>query len=612
VRTAPFTCADLLPPPASWLAPAIDRLTGLTALQRLYELSGDVPVEGYPEFALDRLAVTAALGNSADLSRIPATGPLLVVSNHPHGALDGLALASLLRRVRSDVKLLGNQLLCRIPEMRPHVVPIDSFCPGGAHNAGGVRAALQWLRDGHVLVVFPAGEVSHVRAADGRVVDGPWRDGAARLAAKADAPVLPVLVHGRNSALFIHAGRVSPWLRSALLPRELLRQRGRTVTLTLGRVVSQRRLAAVGDVAAQSAYLRVRTYGLAPDAPARGSLLRTAVRPARPEAVAAPVDAEALAREVAGLPLSRRLISASPWQVFYVTEGDAPLVVQEIGRLRERTFRAAGEGTGRAVDLDGFDGHYRHLFVWHEERRLIAGAYRVGATDEVVRQRGLHGLYTRTLFRYPAALLRDLGPALELGRSFVRPDFQRDYQPLLQLWRGIGAIVAANPRYRTLFGPVSISAEYGPTTRQLLARMLLARRGSLLQSFVVPRRPLPEPPDGTDALVHSRVAGTLQDVEALVRDLESDRRGMPVLLRHYLKLNAKLLGFSVDPAFGGVLDGLVVVDLLDVDRALLARYLGKDAAQTFVAAHERPRELYAPGRAAFDFAQARKALPYES
>ena len=144
-----------------------------------------------------------------------------------------------------------------------------------------------------------------------------------------------------------------------------------------------------------------------------------------------------------------------------------------------------------------------------------------------------------------------------------------------------------------LFGPVSISAEYGPTTRQLLARLLLANRGSLLQSFVIPRRPLPEAADGTDALVHSRVAGTLQEVDALVRELESDQRGLPVLLRHYLKLNAKLLGFSVDPAFGSVLDGLVVVDLLDVDRALLGRYLGKEAARAFVAAHEGGRELEA-------------------
>jgi len=590
VRPVPFSSADFFPaalPRA--IVRSADALTGLATLQRLYEAARPEPWRPFPEQALAALDIAADAG--ADLDRIPAAGPVLVVANHPHGALDGLALATVLGRVRADVKLLGNRLLTRIPELGDHVVPIDSFTQGGVHNAGGVRAALDWLRGGHVLVVFPAGEVSHVRAADGRIVDGPWKDGAVRLAARADAPVLPLFVHGRNSEWFVRAGRISPWLRSALLGRELLRQRGSVVRVAVGRPVSARRLAAVGEAGAQSAYLRLRTYGLAADTLPRGALLRGAVRPSRPEPVEDAVPVEALAREIADLPPHSALLTSAPWRVFHVTAAEAPLALREIGQLRERTFRAAGEGTGKSRDLDDFDRHYRHLFVWHEERRQIAGAYRLAATDEVLPRQGLHGLYTRTLFRYPATLLRDLGPALELGRSFVRAEFQRDYQPLLLLWRGIGALVAASPRYRTLFGPVSISAEYGPTTRQLLARVLLASRGSLLQSFVVPRRPLPEPADGTDVLVHSRVAATLHDVDALVRELESDQRGLPVLLRHYLKLNAKLLGFSVDPAFGGVLDGLVVVDLLDVDRALLARYLGKDAARAFVAAHDEARGL---------------------
>jgi putative hemolysin len=593
VRPVPFTSVDFFAASAPRpLVRAIDALTGLSALQRLYASTAPNS-QSFPERALATLEIGIDAGDASDFDRVPATGPLLVVANHPHGALDGLAVAALLCGVRSDVKLLANHLLARIPEMREYVVPIDSFSPGRPSNAGGVRGALEWLRAGHALVVFPAGEVSHVRAADGRIVDAVWRDGAVRLAARADAPVLPVFVHGQNSEWFVRAGRISPWLRSAMLGRELLRQRGRTVRLSLGRVVSQRRLAAVGDAPAQSAYLRVRTYGLVSDPPQKGSLLRGAARTARVEPVAAAVPTTALASEIAALPGGTRLLTSGDWQVHYVTADHAPLALQEIGRLREATFRAAGEGTGRASDLDTFDAHYRHLFVWHQQRRMIAGAYRIAATDEVMARQGLAGLYTRSLFRYQSALLRDLGPSLELGRSFVRVEFQRDYQPLLLLWRGIGAVVAANPRYRMLFGPVSISAEYGPTTRQLLARLLLANRGSLLQSFVVPRRPLPEAADGTDALVHSRVAGTLQEVDALVRELESDQRGLPVLLRHYLKLNAKLLGFSVDPAFGNVLDGLVVVDLLDVDRALLGRYLGKEAARAFVAAHDRGRELEA-------------------
>lgn len=290
---------------------------------------------------------------------------------------------------------------------------------------------------------------------------------------------------------------------------------------------------------------------------------------------------------------STRLLEQGPWRVHLVRAADAPQTLQEIGRLRERTFRAAGEGTGRARDLDRFDWHYRHLFVWHTEAREIVGAYRIAATDDVLGRQGLGGFYTRTLFRYPAALLRDLGPALELGRSFVREEYQRDFQPLLLLWRGIGALVAAAPRYRMLFGPVSISAEYRSTTRALLARFLLASRSSLLRRFVEPRRPLPDELTDAEALVHSRVAADFRDVDELVRDLEAGQRGLPVLLRHYLRLNAKLLGFSVDPAFGGVLDGLVVVDLLDVDRALLTRYLGREAAAAFLAAHRRDDRIAA-------------------
>lgn len=571
-------------------ARAIDALSGLATLRRLYDTHRPLDASRFPEHALAALDIT--VGDTTGLEAVPASGPLLVVANHPHGALDGLAVAALLRRVRPDVKLLANQVLRRIPEMRQHLVPIDAFMPGDVQNAAGLRGALRWLREGHALIVFPAGEVSHVRTVDGRVVDAPWREGAARLASRAEAPVLPVWVQGRNSRAFLSAGRVSPWLRSALLGRELLKQRGRTVHLTVGRLVSQRRLQAIGDAPAQTSYLRIRTYGLAAGAPDRPPLVRLASRPAHPEPVADAADAATLAGEVHALPPAACLTSSGAWSVYLVGANEAPQVVQEIGRLRELTFRAAGEGTGRARDLDRFDRHYRHLFVWHRDLQQVVGAYRIAATDDVLPRLGVGGFYTRTLFRYPAALLRDLGPALELGRSFVRQEFQRDYQPLLQLWRGIGAVVASNPRYRTLFGPVSISAQYRSATRRLLAKFLLANRPSVMRSHVVPRRPLPDDSaDGSDALVHSRVATDLQDVDAIIRELESDQRGLPVLLRHYLKLNAQLLGFSVDPAFGGVLDGLVVVDLLDVDRALLTRYLGRDAANTFLAAHVGPPAL---------------------
>ena len=589
----PFTARDLLPASLQALTPALDAIVGLGTLQRLYEHR--VQDACFPTSALETLGIDVTIGDD-DLGRVPADGPLIIAANHPHGAADGLALAHALRAIRSDVKLLATELLARIPEMREHLITVDIFNQGAGRNGAAMRAAVEWLRDGHALVIFPAGEVSHVQATDGRIVDGPWREGVARLAARADAPVLPVFIDGRNSAAFVTAGRLHPALRTLLLPRELLRLRGQRMYVCVGRAVPARRLLAIGDTAAQTAYLRARTYGQAAGASRRSSALRLLRGPARPEPVAHAVPEEVLARELESLPSSARLLHSGSWTVFCAEAGAIPNALLEIGRLRELTFRDVGEGTGRARDLDHYDQHYGHLFVWHRDRRQIAGAYRVARADRVAARRGISGLYTRTLFRYPRRLLNELGPALELGRSFVAPAFQRDFQPLLLLWRGIGALVAAEPRYRVLFGPVSISAEYGHVTRQILARFLLANRYcARLGAMVRPKRPLPCDVAGSaDVLVRSIVASRVEDIDEIVRELEAGRRGMPVLLRQYLKLNAKLLGFSVDPAFGHVLDGLVVVDLMDIDRALLARYLGKEGAARFLAWHRTQEPVASP------------------
>lgn len=580
----PFTTRDLLGRRARALAPLLDAATGLASLQRMYGLAAGA--DDFATRALETLEIGVACA-AGDLEHIPAEGPLVIVANHPHGAADGLALMAAVHRVRTDVKLLGNELLWRIPEMRDHLVRVDAFRPGAKRNAAAVRAAVDWVQRGHVLVVFPAGEVSYVASSDSRIVDSAWRSGATRIATQAGSPVLPVFIEGRNSRLFVGAGRLHPVLRTALLARELLRLRGTSLAIHVGRAISCRRLASLGDVATRTAYLRVRCYGLEPGAGKAAGALRFLRGTVSPEPVAPAIPAERIAAEIDALGPGALVLENRPWAVYCAERTAAPMIVEEIGRLRELTFRSVGEGTGRARDLDRYDAHYRHLFVWHRDRRLIAGAYRVCATDRVAASRGL---YTRSLFRYKRRLLEELGPALELGRSFVASEFQRDYQPLLLLWRGIGRLVAREPRYRRLFGPVSISADYGVMTRHILARFLLANRYSPdLGALVRPKHPLrTSAADAPDALVRSTVAGRLQDVEEIVRELEAGRRGIPLLLRQYLKLNARLLGFSVDPSFGHVLDGLVVVDLLDVERALLSRYLGNDGAASFLAWHRQP------------------------
>jgi len=549
------------------------RVLALTALGRAYTRSAEHGAAGFTARALAELDLSSAV-DSTDLARIPARGPLVVTANHPFGGIDGLLLLELLGRRRGDVKLLGNRLLEVIPPLRPHLLRVDLWGPRRttvARNALALRKALRWLRRGGCLVVFPAGEVAHVVGPGGRTTDSPWQTAAADLAVRADADVLPVFFPGSNSRLFRIAGRVHPLLRTALLPREMWAMRGATVDVRIGHPVAFETLSRVPDVEGRTALLRRQVEALAPPpvpAPVTG-----------PALVAARGDGEAIEHDIAALQ-PRVLLESGQFQVFCAQASELPAVLPEIGRLREVAFRRAGEGSGLSRDLDRFDQTYRHLFVWDRSLREIAGAYRVGATDVVARDGRVEGLYTRTLFDYGPELLAQVGPALELGRAFVQPAYQRSFSPLLLLWKGISRLVARAPRYRRLFGLVSISDDYDTTSRQLLVKFLQSYRfdGDLAR-LVRARNPLPPLRDPAT----TRSVRTLEEVSALVRGIERDGKDVPVLLRQYLKLNAKLLGFSVDPTFGAVLDGLLVVDLTEVEPVLLERFMGREDARAFLA-----------------------------
>lgn len=518
--------------------------------------------------AVLRIEVVAAL---SDLVRLPRTGAAVIVANHPRGLADGLALLDLVRRVRPDVRVLTNYLVSAVSDLRDECVFIDPF--GGrrasARNRSGLRRATRWLESGGTLIVFPSGEVAPRIGTDGMPVDGPWLPSAAKLASRVDAPIVPVYISGRNSQLFYRAGGLHPLLRTVLLPIELLRQVRSTVTVRVGNPLASAR----DDAASCTAAVRSAVDKLA----AAGA------------AIVAPVPAPRMATEIRSLPSDALLLESGDYQVWCARAVDIPCTLREIGRLREVTFRGVGEGTGQAIDLDAFDEWYEHLFVWNAAREELVGAYRVGRSDEIARVRGVAGLYTHTLFEYDARLLARMSPALELGRSFVRAEYQRSSNALLLLWRGIGSLIARNPQYRFLFGPVSISNRYRDSSQRMLMAFLQQNHYNReLGELVRALNPVPdrESPGGTDA----EVAGNIADVDRLIAATERDGKGMPVLLRQYLRLNAMLLGFNVDPQFGDVLDALMMVDLTRVDPAILARYVGRETAKALRAA----RRLRAP------------------
>jgi putative hemolysin len=551
-------------------------LTWLLQLQTYRQLYADAqrrPPGPFEQRALNALDIRAHCAIDQE-ALIPSTGPLIVACNHPHGAVDGLLLASVIRRRRPDVRVLTNFLLSRIPELTELCLFVDPFGGRSAHvrSQAGLRASHLWVRNGGALIVFPAGEVAHAKATTGTRQDSPWSSTIGRLALATGAQVLPAFIEGHNSKLFYAAGHLHPALRTALLARELLKKRGTSLAVRLGAAISARDLGQAG-VDAAKATLSIRS---AVEALGRSGSTRSADvgEQKRSHSLA---TGGVIQSEIERLSSECRLVASGDFEVLVAAADSIPATLHEIGRLREITFRAIGEGAGQSIDLDEFDRQYLHLFAWDRVRRQIVGAYRIGRTDRIVAARGIQGLYTRTLFRYDARLIDRLSPALELGRSFVRAEYQKNYSALLLLWKGIGQFVVRNPHYRVLFGPVSISARYRDSSHDLLMAFLQQNRLDAdlakLVDAIHPR----------SAKAASAVSvASIEEVDRLIAAAESDGKGVPILLRQYLKLNAKLLGFNIDPRFGDALDALMMVDLSTVDAAILNRYLGRTGAAIFL------------------------------
>ena len=570
----------------------LSTFAGLDHAERLYrDTQQHQGSQTFTASLLERLQVTYRVSQK-DLQYIPQKGAVILVANHPFGLLDGAIVSTIVQSVRADAKILANEMLRIVPELQDLIIPVDAISGGAAvsGNMRGVRAAIEHLAGGGLLVVFPAGEVSHFQWQQRAIADSAWNPMVARIVPMLarrgiGLQVVPMHIAGANSFLFQAAGFVHPRLRTILLVRELLNKAHKQVDVRIGSPIDSGKLTAIASDRERIAYLRWRTYLLENRNGFRANTrLPIRAKKTAPVDIAAPVSAAAMAVEIAALPAANLLLCSGDFQVFIGGSLEIPDVLAEIGRLREVTFRAVGEGTGKGTDLDVFDKHYLHLFLWNAARQEVAGAYRLARTDVVQCFLGSAGLYTASLFQYDGNFLSRMGPALELGRSFIRAEYQRSFSSLLLLWKGIGKYVARNPQYKVLFGPVSISNEYHSVSQQLMVSFL--KRNSAMTEwlkFIRPANPFrarhPEPglPEGFD----------LDDLSTAIGDVEGAPIGIPVLLRQYLKLGGKLLGFNVDPDFSNVLDGLIVVDLTKTGRNLLERYLGKAEAAEFLAFQER-------------------------
>lgn len=535
---------------AAPLLRGVARWSRFDAIDGFLAQSGHLRGFGFVEAALRHLQLKYEVDDGA--ARIPATGRLLIVANHPSGALDALALLDLVGKVRRDVRIVANDMLSLVEPLSDLLLPLRIL--GGNAGADSLRAIGRALENEECVIVFPAGEVS--RLGPRGVRDTRWRRGFLRFARQSGAPVLPIRIEARNSSLFYGVSALCKPASTALLAREMYARRHRPLRLRVGQPLQ---LVASTDDHATLRQVRRVLYALG----------RRGGGPAGPEPLAAATDPKALWMAVEATELLGRTSDGKQIRLAQCTAGS--LLLQEIGRLRELTFRQVGEGTGRSRDLDQFDPHYQHILVWDADAMRIAGAYRVARGAQVLARAGLAGFYTASLFRYADDAIPRLAEGMELGRSFVAPEYWGS-RSLDYLWQGIGAYLQRFPRVRYLFGAVSISAALPRGAREQLVAYYQCYYGSgePLAESTRPFRYFAAPPsfDGLDA-------GTAYDV--LKANLSAIGASVPMLYKQYTDLcepgGARFLAFGVDPGFSDAIDGLIEVDLHRIRPRKRRRYL---------------------------------------
>ncbi len=565
----------------------LSRLLCLKKFNRLYDSVRNLePGQSFIDTVLDEINVDMELSEEM-IANIPAKGPCVVVANHPFGIVDGLILIKAIRAARPDSMIMANHMLAMIPEMRQYMIKVDPFGTNESttRNISGLKASLRWLRAGHVLGVFPAGEVASLRVKKRMVRDPDWSTTVAGIIRRTKCPAVPLFIKGRHGVLFQTLGLVHPRLRTMMIPRVNLQQRNQTVEVRIGHAVSPRKIATFDHDRELIDYLRFRTYVLRKfkeNKKAEANDNGASIVP-----IAKPWPREELQAEIDALTPERILIRSKPFMVFETGIVGKPGLLHEIGRLREETFRPVGEGTGLEIDTDRFDLTYRHLVLWDEGKQELAGAYRFGKTDEIVAKQGVKGLYTSTLFKFDPELFEHISPAMEMGRSFICKQYQKSYQPLLMLWKAIGEYVHRNPRYSHLFGCVSVSGDYSAVSREVIVESM--RKHSSMPEFsklVTPKRPPKlKYMKRVDTLLPEAIFDDPDEVSSVVVDIETDK-SIPVLLKQYLRVGGKILAFNMDPDFGDCMDGLILVDLRQTSPKLLGRFMGADNAKEFQAAHE--------------------------
>lgn len=547
------------------LANLLMEVMKINDVNKLYSQFHDLDGMDFVDGILNSLGIKIEI-DEKELNNIPKDGAFIAIANHPYGGVEGLILLKILFAQRPDVKLMANFLLKKIPNLSDYFIAVNPFeNVKNASSISGLKTTLEQLQQGNPIGIFPAGEVSAYNSKTQKVMDKQWSPVVGKIISKAGVPVLPVYFHGNNGLLFNLLGFIHPTLRTARLPYELFNKKGYTIKMRIGKPIPFEDIKKLSSQNQVIPYLRARTYALGSGIEVKkffNSKLFSIK--SKPEEIIPETSVELISKEITSIK-DKLIMSEKNYDVYISGAASIPNIVNEIGRLREITFREVGEGTNKKIDLDEFDLYYNHLFIWDREAMKLVGAYRIGKGDEIYFRYGIKGFYISNLFKIKKGFKPILKSGLELGRSFVRKEYQQKALPLFLLWRGLLMFVLKNPEYRYMFGPVSISNDFSLLSKTLMIEFIKQNcYDRSLEKYVSPKKKFYADLPEIDSEVLLKNKDSIKSLDSLISEIELNHNKVPVLLRQYIQLNAKIIGFNVDPKFNDSIDGFLVLDIKNV------------------------------------------------
>ncbi|NJB36422.1 GNAT family N-acyltransferase [Croceivirga sp. JEA036] len=545
-------------------------VTRITTINRFYDNHKELDAPEFLDKILEHYEINFEIVEE-DLKRLPKDGPFITISNHPLGGIDGVLLLKLLLGQRADFKIIANFLLHRIEPIKPYIMPVNPFesHKDAKSSVAGFKNALAHLRNGHPLGIFPAGEVSTYR--DGKlVVDKPWEEAALKLIRKAEVPVVPIYFHAKNSRLFYRLSKIDDVFRTAKLPSEVTTQNRRPIKVRIGKPISVATQKDEPTLESFTELLRKKTYLLANAFEKERFIDKVPSSlkiPKPPKKIVSAVRTEVIQGEIEKLrEKDLRLLQSKNYEVFLAQEKDMPFILKEIGRQREVTFRAIGEGTNNAIDLDHFDTYYHHLFLWDDDQKEIVGAYRMGLGSEIFENHGIDGFYLQDLFRFEPELYPMMRESIEMGRAYIVAEYQQKPMPLFLLWKGIVHTTLRFPEHKYLIGGVSISNQFSNFSKSLMIEFMKSHYWDpYVAQYVRPKKEFKvKLKDADKEFVFDETQADLNKFDKLIEEVEPGSLRLPVLIKKYIKQNARVVAFNVDPLFNNSVDGLMYIKIADL------------------------------------------------